>query len=167
MFVVEYAIGGQGGASVSTVFAAMTGVHALIGIGEGLVSAVALGAVLAVRPDLVTGTAGLNLKRTAIAPSGKAVTGFVIVGLAVALALVFFIAPIASGDPDGLERVAIDEGFSTEAQDHPIATPLAEYGVSGVDSERVGTMIAGAIGVVVVFGFGLGLVSVLRRRRTV
>jgi cobalt/nickel transport system permease protein len=165
VFVIEYAIGGQGGASLSTVFAAMTGVHSLIGIGEGLISAVAVGAVLAVRPDLVTGTADLELRRTVTAPSGRAITGFVAVGLAVALALVFFVAPIASGDPDGLERVAIDQGFSAKAQDHPIGGPLADYGVSGLESERLGTMLAGAIGVVVVFGLGLGLVAVLRRRR--
>lgn len=167
VFVIEYAIGGQGGASLSTVFAAMTGVHALIGIGEGLISGVAVGAVLGVRPDLVTGTADLDLRRTATAPGGRATTSFVVVGLAVALALVFFVAPIASGDPDGLERVAIDQGFSIEALDHPIDSPLADYGVGGIESERVGTMVAGAIGVAVVFGLGLGLVSVLRRRRTV
>lgn len=165
VFVIEYAIGGQGGASLSIVLAAMTGVHALIGVGEGLISAVAVGAVLAVRPDLVTGTADLNLRRTVTAPGGRAITSFVMVGLAVAVALVFFVAPIASGDPDGLERVAIDQGFSAEAQDHPIGGPLADYGVSGIESERLGTMLAGVAGVVVVFGLGLGLVSVLRRRR--
>src|SRR4029450_649112 len=38
-FVVEYAIGGTGGAPVGTVFAAMVGVHILIGIGEGIINA--------------------------------------------------------------------------------------------------------------------------------
>jgi len=52
-FVLEYAIGGAGGASVGTVAAAMGGVHALIGIGEGLITALVVGAVLATRPDLV------------------------------------------------------------------------------------------------------------------
>jgi len=52
-FVLEYAIGGAGGASVATVAAAMGGVHALIGIGEGLITALVVGAVLATRPDLV------------------------------------------------------------------------------------------------------------------
>lgn len=58
-FVVEYAIGGTGDAPVRTVFAAMIGVHTLIGIGEGLITAMVLGAVLASRPDLVHGAAGL------------------------------------------------------------------------------------------------------------
>jgi cobalt/nickel transport system permease protein len=165
-FVIEYAIGGQGGASLSTVFAAMTGVHSLIGIGEGLISGVAVGSVLAVRPDLVTGTADLDLRRTATAPGGRAIMTFVAIGLAVALVLVFFVAPVASSDPDGLERVAIDQGFSAEAQEPSVGGPLADYGVSGLESERLGTMLAGAIGVIVVFGLGLGLVTLLRRRHT-
>ena len=52
-FVLEYAIGGEGGAAVGTVAAAMGGVHALIGIGEGLITALVVGVVLAARPDLV------------------------------------------------------------------------------------------------------------------
>ena len=164
-FVAEYAIGGQGGASLTSVLAAMTGVHALIGVGEGVISAVAVGAVLAVRPDLVAATVDLPLRRTVTAPGGRAVTSLVAAGLVVALALVFFVAPLASGDPDGLERVAIDQGFSTSSEGNPIETPLADYGVEGLGSTRLGTMMAGAIGVVVVFGVGLGLVAVLRRRR--
>ncbi len=58
-FVVEYAIGGTGGAPVGTVLAAMAGVHTLIGIGEGIITGMAVGAVLAVRPDLVYGASDL------------------------------------------------------------------------------------------------------------
>ena len=58
-FVVEYAIGGTGSASVGTVAAAMGGVHALIGIGEGVITALTVGAVMAVRPDLVYGAAAV------------------------------------------------------------------------------------------------------------
>jgi len=59
-FVVEYAIGGTGGASVGTVLAAMVGVHTLIGIGEGIITALTVGVVLGVRPDLVYGAADLR-----------------------------------------------------------------------------------------------------------
>jgi cobalt/nickel transport system permease protein len=59
-FVVEYAIGGNGGASVGTVFAAMVGVHTLIGVGEGIITALTVGVVLGVRPDLVYGAADLQ-----------------------------------------------------------------------------------------------------------
>jgi ABC-type Co2+ transport system, permease component len=52
-FVLEYAIGGAGGASLGTVTALMVGLHALIGIGEGIITAATVGAVAAIRPDLV------------------------------------------------------------------------------------------------------------------
>jgi cobalt/nickel transport system permease protein len=59
-FVVEYAVGGNGGAPLGTVFAAMVGVHTLIGIGEGIITALTVGVVLGVRPDLVYGAADLQ-----------------------------------------------------------------------------------------------------------
>ncbi len=52
-FVLEYAVGGTGGASLATVFTLMLGLHVLIGIGEGVITAATVGAVAAVRPDLV------------------------------------------------------------------------------------------------------------------
>jgi cobalt/nickel transport system permease protein len=52
-FVVEYEIGGAGGASLGTVLTLMLGLHLLIGIGEGVITAATVGAVAAVRPDLV------------------------------------------------------------------------------------------------------------------
>ena len=58
-FSIEYAIGGAGGASVGTVAGAMVGVHALIGIGEGIITALTVSSVLAVRPDLVHGARNL------------------------------------------------------------------------------------------------------------
>lgn len=58
-FTLEYALGGNGSASVASVGAAMIGVHTLIGIGEGLITAATVGTVLNVRPDLVYGAAGV------------------------------------------------------------------------------------------------------------
>ena len=54
-FTLEYAIGGTGTYSISTVLVAMVGTHILIGLGEALITALTVGAVLAVRPDLVLG----------------------------------------------------------------------------------------------------------------
>ena len=59
MFTLEYAIGGNGAASVGRVAAAMISVHVLIGIGEGVITAMTVSAVLASRPDLVHGAAHL------------------------------------------------------------------------------------------------------------
>jgi cobalt/nickel transport system permease protein len=64
-FTFEYAVGGTGGASVRTVGAAMVGVHLLIGIGEGVITAMTVSAVLTSRPDLVWGARDLDLRRPA------------------------------------------------------------------------------------------------------
>jgi cobalt/nickel transport system permease protein len=72
-FVVEYAAGGAGGAPVGTVLAAMVGVHSLIGIGEGIITALTVGVVLGVRPDLVHGAEDLRTPlalRTRPEPAG-------------------------------------------------------------------------------------------------
>ena len=60
-FTLQYAIGGNDAASLSTVAAAMVGTHVLIGIGEGLITAMTVSAVMAVRPDLVYGARGYTL----------------------------------------------------------------------------------------------------------
>ncbi len=59
VFTAFYAIGGAGAAPVGTVALAMVGVHMLIGIGEGVITALTVGAVLATRPDLVHGARDL------------------------------------------------------------------------------------------------------------
>jgi cobalt/nickel transport system permease protein len=63
-FTLEYAIGGNGAASIEKVGAAMIGVHVLIGIGEGIITAMTISAVLASRPDLVHGAERLRLRST-------------------------------------------------------------------------------------------------------
>lgn len=52
-FVVEYAIGGAASASLGTVAGYMFGTHILIGIGEGVITALTVMAVARARPDLV------------------------------------------------------------------------------------------------------------------
>jgi cobalt/nickel transport system permease protein len=63
LFVVLYAIGGTADIPLDTLTTAMVGVHVLIGIGEGVITFLAIGAILAVRPDLVYGARGLLAKR--------------------------------------------------------------------------------------------------------
>jgi cobalt/nickel transport system permease protein len=60
VFVVLYALGGTTDVPLATVTAAMVGVHVLIGIGEALITAATVAAVLSVRPDLVYGARGLR-----------------------------------------------------------------------------------------------------------
>ncbi|MPZ54801.1 MAG: cobalt ABC transporter permease [Acidimicrobiia bacterium] len=159
-FVLEYMIGGTFEVPLGTLIGGMTGVHALIGIGEGLISAAIIGAVVAIRRDLVYGIEDYEMAKTLTAPSKASVGALVAGGLAVALALVLFVAPIANPNPDGLESVAADTGFEETATDHPIGGPLADYQVSGVESERWGTVIAGVVGVAVALGIGFVIARV-------
>jgi cobalt/nickel transport system permease protein len=65
-FTAQYAVGGNDAASVSSVAAAMVGVHVLIGIGEGVITAMTVSAVIAVRPDLVYGARGYDVSPVAV-----------------------------------------------------------------------------------------------------
>ena len=72
-FTLEYAMGGVGNASLTTVFGAMVGVHTLIGIGEGIITGLTVGAVLAARPDLVYGARDIAprvVDHRVLAPTG-------------------------------------------------------------------------------------------------
>ncbi|HEV7759880.1 MAG TPA: PDGLE domain-containing protein [Acidimicrobiales bacterium] len=91
-------------------------------------------------------------------------TVFIGLGLAVAFALAFFVSPEASSKPDGLNKVAIDQGFSDQEKAHATEdSPLAGYGVEGVDDDRLSTGLAGIVGVAVTFAIGGGMFLVLRR----
>jgi len=52
-FVLEFAVGGTADVDLGRVLAAMVGTHVLIGVGEGVLTALVVGAVLRARPDLV------------------------------------------------------------------------------------------------------------------
>jgi cobalt/nickel transport system permease protein len=59
-FTGLYALGGTADVAIGKVFAAMFGVHVLIGLGEAAITALTVGAVVAVRPDLVYGARDLR-----------------------------------------------------------------------------------------------------------
>ncbi|NUH41177.1 PDGLE domain-containing protein [Streptomyces samsunensis] len=61
-FTAIYALGGTADVSIGKVFTAMVGVHVLIGIGEAAITALTVGAVVAVRPDLVYGARGVTAR---------------------------------------------------------------------------------------------------------
>lgn len=83
------------------------------------------------------------------------------VGLLVALVLAGVVSGFASSSPDGLERVAQDEGFASEAEEHAASDgPLADYELDGGG----GTGVAGVVGVVVVLVVATGGAYALRRK---
>jgi len=92
------------------------------------------------------------------------VWAFVTTGLVLAAALAVLVAPRASSEPDGLAKVAIEQGFDGHAR--PSATadgPTADYSVDGVADQGLSTGLAGLLGVVVTFVVGAGLVRAARR----
>lgn len=168
-FVVEYVAGGRGAAPIGAVFTAMVGTHFLIGLGEGLISAATVGAVAAARPGVIAGTEGLlgmTTPNTRTVRSG--VWGFATAGLVVAAVLVLVVAPLASSQPDGLERLTVDQGIAQDVTDGALAaSPLAGYRVSGVQDENLGIRVSGLLGIGVTFVVGLGIVggfAMLRKR---
>jgi cobalt/nickel transport system permease protein len=92
---------------------------------------------------------------------------FVLAGLVVAFLLAGVASAFASAAPDGLEKVAADQGFAAGAEQHALAgSPVADYRVDGVEDERVGTGLAGVLGVAVTFAVGTGFLLLVRRRST-
>lgn len=63
-FWVQYAIGGTASVSLGTVFTALVGTHLLIGIGEGIITALVIGTVVRSRADLVYGAPQFTGERT-------------------------------------------------------------------------------------------------------
>jgi cobalt/nickel transport system permease protein len=74
-FTGLYALGGTADVAIGKVAGAMVGVHVLIGLGEAAITALTVGAVIAVRPDLVYGARDLRQPLTlrAAPPAGPAV----------------------------------------------------------------------------------------------
>lgn len=256
-FTAIYALGGTTHVSLGKVFTAMVGVHVLIGIGEAVITALTVSAVVSVRPDLVYGARGLTrtleirtaavatpaapgLTATAVSAAGgaagravepgdetgapatgqaaRAVAGTApaaadaaapaasgpaaapgvplgsaaraggaasggaaapasaptarrsarrvwAIGVAAALLCAGVVSFYASASPDGLEKVAHDNGIDKKTEDHAGKdSPLADYGVKDISDARLSGGLAGVIGVGATLAVGSGLFIVVRRR---
>ncbi|GAB4562301.1 MAG: energy-coupling factor ABC transporter permease [Anaerolineae bacterium] len=148
---VAVALGMSGTIALKIVLPAMVGVHALIGVGEGLITAGALSFIEASRPDL-----------TGQPQMASAVGRWPMIGLGVAL-LVALLSPLASSAPDGLERVAHDLGFLDRAQG-PWYQVIPDYLFPGVSNPALATILAGILGTVLMFGVGWWLARRLQGR---
>jgi cobalt/nickel transport system permease protein len=180
VFTLVYAVGGTTDVPISKVATAMIGVHLLIGVGEAAITALTVGAVIAVRPDLVHGARGLT-QRLKLRVGGELVDTPApepvpvaarshrkvwITGLVTSLVLAGFVSFYASASPDGLEKVAKDKGIDAKTGKHASAdSPLAGYGVKDVSDARVSGGLAGVIGVGVTAVAGSGVFWAVRRRR--
>jgi cobalt/nickel transport system permease protein len=148
---LQLALSGTSPANIAV--PAMGGIHMLIGIGEGLITVGGLALLHAARPDLFTAS-------KARAGGGRIVW---IGGLVVAV-LLAVLSPLASANPDGLEWVAEQQGFIDLAQDAPFQI-IPDYIVPGLSNDSLATIVAGVVGLLIVFVV-TWLVAAARRRRT-
>ncbi len=85
-----------------------------------------------------------------------------VIGLLLALG-VALLSPLASPHPDGLERVAEDEGFIDQAQDAPYQI-IPDYAFPGIENEALATIVAGLVGTILLFAAAYALAWLLRRK---
>ncbi len=143
---IELALSGT--AQVNIVLPTMTGVHILIGIGEGLITGGVIAYLQKARPDLLPG-------------EQQRFQGWLIPIVSILL-IAGVLSLLASAWPDGLERVAEDLGFIALAEEVRVSvpTPLADYGIEGLGP--IGTSIAGILGSVVCFGVAFGIARIIK-----
>ncbi|HET8965903.1 MAG TPA: energy-coupling factor ABC transporter permease [Candidatus Acidoferrum sp.] len=134
----------------NVVFPAMTFVHMIIGVGEGLVTALVLSAVSTSRPDLIVDER----------PAERSLAPFILYGALIAIGLALFVSPFASSAPDGLDKTAQALGFA-DGSKILVHAPMSEYQIKGISFASLSTSIAGLIGTVVALGLGWLLARLL------
>jgi len=151
---LELALSGTSPANIAV--PAMGGIHALIGIGEGLITVGALAFLYSARRDLL-----MQSNDQAVPKGGAAVWVF---GLGIALSLVI-LSPLASSHPDGLEWIAEQKGFLDTAQ-APLYRLIPDYVFPGISNEALATIVAGILGALMVFGVAFGVAWLRKNQKT-
>ncbi len=149
---LQLALSGTSPANIAV--PAMAGIHALIGLGEALITVGALAFLYAARRDLLQ--AGTS------APVGGKLVWVIGLGLALFLAI---LSPLASSNPDGLEWVAEQEGFLEVAQG-PLYEIIPDYVMPGISNEALATILAGIVGTLMVFGVVFGLAYLRKSQKS-
>jgi cobalt/nickel transport system permease protein len=185
VFVLLYAVGGAAPLDLGQLTAFMLTWHVAIGIGEAVITALTVGAVVATRPDLVrlvrryrttlvlTAADGSTrevvpgeAERPVAAGVRRIGLGWVAAALGVIALLAGVVSSVASANPDGLEYVAEQLGFIDTAEDSVVAgSPLGDYAVLGIDNPVLATGLAGLVGVVLVLAVMLGIARLAGGRR--
>ena len=133
---------------------AMLGVHALIGIGEAIITVGALLLIAQARPDLLAMGEAAPGARSAVGIGAGLVIAVVVAGLSL----------FASPSPDGLERVATDQGFIGTALD-PFYEILPDYSVPFIANAEMSGVVAVILGTLVVFALAIFVGRAVRRPR--
>lgn len=140
---LQLALSGTSPANIA--IPAMGGIHALIGIGEGLITDGTLAFIFVARKDLLTAT------ETKPASS----KGLLIAGTLITVALAI-LSPLASSHPDGLEWVAEQHGFIETAKE-AFYNIMPDYVVPGISNPALATIAAGILGALIVFFVAYGI----------
>jgi cobalt/nickel transport system permease protein len=147
-------LGISGTSPMNVAIPAMAVVHAVLGVIEAVITVGALAFISTSRPDLLT----IGQRAPA-----QATARWVTIGLGIAL-LIAALSPLASRDPDGLEKVAQQQGFIARALD-PLYRMLPDYSIPGIGNQAVSGILAVVLGTLIVFGVAYG-VARTRRGRT-
>ncbi|MDD4956852.1 MAG: energy-coupling factor ABC transporter permease [Candidatus Omnitrophica bacterium] len=141
---LELAISGT--VEIGKVLPSMLGVHAVIGVGEGLIT-IAAYAAFSGKVAVVTD------RRSAVAP------------LAVAGITAAILSPFASGYPDGLEWVAEKYRFLHDAAPS-FVSPMPDYSIPAISGEALSTGLSGLAGVVITFVTAMVVIGIVRAGKT-
>ena len=143
----------SGNAEVQIIVPAMLFVHTFIGLGEAFITVAAILFIMRTRPDLLGEGA----------ESSQGGRGWIFIGVLIALAVVL-LSPLASANPDGLERVASDLDFINTAQTAPYQI-IPDYTIPFLGGTAISTIAAGVIGVIVVLAIAFIVGRSLQAKR--
>lgn len=146
---LELALSGTSPANIAV--PAMAAIHALIGLGEALITIGAVSLVYTARKDLVISQA-----------SNKASSKGIMIGGGLLTLVLAVLSPLASSHPDGLEWVAEEKGFLSTALGS-FYDLIPDYVLPGISNEGLATILAGIIGAVVVFGIAYGVAKTRKK----
>jgi cobalt/nickel transport system permease protein len=152
MFCLEFGFSaGSKDFSLSGIFTLMVLYHALIGVGEALITGSILGFIFVRRPELIS----LSVSSGRVANVGR----IVVAGMVVALAIAAFVAPFKSDFPDGLDKVAEVQGFESREVERP-GLLFDDYEIplpKRFQWSTAATSLAGLLGTCVVFAAAIAL----------
>ena len=114
----------------------------MVGVGEAVLSSLVLASVLRFRPEL--------LEQHALGPVPR-VRSAIYAGLALSLSVAALLAPLADAAPDGFSRVTALLGLRPSVPS-PLLAPFSEYGIPGVVSGVLATVLVGCLGTLLLFG---------------
>ncbi len=147
---LQLAISGTSPANIAV--PAMAAVHALIGIGEGIITTGAVAFIFAARKDLLH-----------LGESAPASDKFIWIGGSLIALMLAVLSPLASSHPDGLEWVAEQHGFLAAAKE-AFYSVIPDYVLPGINNPALATIAAGVLGALIVFGVAYGVARAESRK---